>query len=187
MCQRIGSMHPVFCSRFPLLMRMWKMHCPNVLHCPEPCAGFGWDKANLLVGDVCFGFVLKQCWQHRTLQILLSRAYTVKAFAASYITCQQVSWRWARSWKGTQLGRLTPADQRDIPDHMTSCTTIKGAWKEGRSFPEMLLLGDWLGIGWLVEASGVSLYHLVVVGVYFALVFCFLSQLTLFLLGVGGK
>jgi len=30
-----------------------------------------------------------------------------------------------RSWEGTQLGQLTPTDQKDIPYHMTSCSSCK--------------------------------------------------------------
>ncbi|XP_064295936.1 dymeclin-like isoform X2 [Phalacrocorax carbo] len=37
-----------------------------------------------------------------------------------------------RSWEGTQPGQLTPADQRDIPYHMTSCSVNKAGEEEGR-------------------------------------------------------
>ena len=38
---------------------------------------------------------------------------------------QRGGWGCARSWEGTQLGRLTPADQRDVPYHMMSCSIYK--------------------------------------------------------------
>jgi len=36
-----------------------------------------------------------------------------------------------RSWEGTQLGQLTPADRRDIPHRMTSCSAYKSGEGEG--------------------------------------------------------
>ena len=55
---------------------------------------------------------------------------------------QQEVWRGTRSWEGTQLGQLTPTDQRDIPYHMTSCSAIKAGGKkeEGRMFGVMAFL-----------------------------------------------
>ena len=38
--------------------------------------------------------------------------------------------------EGAQLGQLTPADQRDIPYHMTSCSAVKpgGRSRKGGTF-----------------------------------------------------
>ena len=33
---------------------------------------------------------------------------------------QRAGWGCTRSWEGTQLGQLTPTDQRDVPHHMAS-------------------------------------------------------------------
>lgn len=40
------------------------------------------------------------------------------------------SWEFLEGWEETQLGQMTLADQRDIPDHMTSCLLYKGRKKE---------------------------------------------------------
>uniref|UniRef100_A0A8B9YXA4 non-specific serine/threonine protein kinase n=1 Tax=Buteo japonicus TaxID=224669 RepID=A0A8B9YXA4_9AVES len=56
-------------------------------------------------------------------QLLLSSAYTEsRPFLLLTPPHQQVGWGCTRSWERTQLGQLTPNDQRDIPDHMTSCS-----------------------------------------------------------------
>jgi len=41
------------------------------------------------------------------------------------ISHQGVGWGCTRNWEGTQLGQLTPTDQRDIPCHITSCSAYK--------------------------------------------------------------
>ena len=67
--------------------------------------------------------------------LLLSSAYTVKAFSA-----------WVggstRIWEGTQVGQLTPTDQRDILDHMASCSTYKagGRRRKGGMFGVMVFV-----------------------------------------------
>lgn len=38
-----------------------------------------------------------------------------------------------RSWEETQPRKLTPADQRNIPDHTASCSAIKTLGKEKES------------------------------------------------------
>ncbi|KAK4822153.1 hypothetical protein QYF61_010414, partial [Mycteria americana] len=55
----------------------------------------------------------------------------------------RVGWGCTRSWEGTQPGQLTPADQRDIPLHMTS----RSAYKLGEKADRGLLLRNRLGIG----------------------------------------
>jgi len=59
-------------------------------------------------------------------ELLLSSAYTAsKSVLLLTLLCQRVDWRCARSWEGTQLGQLTPADQRGVPYHVMLCTAIK--------------------------------------------------------------
>lgn len=46
---------------------------------------------------------------------------------------QQGVWGWTRICEGIHLGQLTPSDQRDIPDHIASCSaykTGKEGWRE---------------------------------------------------------
>lgn len=47
-------------------------------------------------------------------------------------------------WEGTQLGKLIPAGQKDVPDHMVPCQ----GWVEGSVvFPSVVFPGD---CGWEV-------------------------------------
>ena len=58
--------------------------------------------------------------------LLLSSAYTEsRPFLLLTPPHQRVGWGGTRSWKGTQLGQLTPTDQRAIPYHMVSCLAYK--------------------------------------------------------------
>jgi len=52
-----------------------------------------------------------------------------QGLSAPHTTYQRVGWECTRTWEGTQLRQLTPANQRSIPYHITSCSTIKA---EGR-------------------------------------------------------
>jgi len=54
-----------------------------------------------------------------------------------------VGWRCTRSWEGTQLGQLSPADQRDIPDHMASRSAIKVGGKVDGGAAAQGLAGHW--------------------------------------------
>lgn len=36
-----------------------------------------------------------------------------------------------RSWEETQPGQMIPSDQRDIPDHVTSCSVYKVGEERG--------------------------------------------------------
>jgi len=68
---------------------------------------------------------------------LLSSAYTrLRTLLFLTLPHQQVGWGWARNWERAQLGQLTPADQTDIPDHIMSCSELKGGGKneEGGMF-----------------------------------------------------
>ena len=47
---------------------------------------------------------------------------------------QGVGWGCTRSWEGTRLGQLTPADQRDIPYHILVSNKSWGKHKEGGTF-----------------------------------------------------
>ena len=56
----------------------------------------------------------------------LSSAYTEsRPFLPLTPPHQRVGSGSTRSWERTQLGQLTPTDQRDIPYHMTSCSVYK--------------------------------------------------------------
>ena len=71
-------------------------------------------------------------------QLLLNSARTAsRAPLFLTLTHQRVGWGWARSWDATQLGQLTPTDQRDIPDHKTSALSNRswGKKEQGRGSP----------------------------------------------------
>ena len=78
---------------------------------------------------LCFGFVLETvliiqgCFRYCWAVLTQSRPFLLLTPPH-----QRVGWGCTRSWEGTQLGRLTPTDQRDIPYHMMSCS----AYKAGR-------------------------------------------------------
>ena len=90
---------------------------------------------------LCFGFVLETvlitqgcfscCWAVPTQSQGL--------FCFSTPPHQRVGWGCTRSWEGTQLGQLTPTDQRDIPYHMTSWSAYKagGRRRKGGTFGVM--------------------------------------------------
>lgn len=65
--------------------------------------------------ELCFGFVLKTAL---ITEGCFSYLHRVKAFSLPTPAHQQGSWRYIRIWEGAQLGHLTPADYRDIPDHI---------------------------------------------------------------------
>jgi len=59
-------------------------------------------------------------------QSLLSRACTApRPVLCLTLPCQQAGWGCMGGWEGTQPGQLTPSDQKDTADHMTSCLAIK--------------------------------------------------------------
>ena len=74
--------------------------------------------------ELCFGFVLKTVLIIQACFCYCSAVLTQSQglFCFSH---QRVGWGCTRSWEGTQLGQLTPTDQRDIPYHMTSCSAYK--------------------------------------------------------------
>lgn len=84
------------------------------------CAGFAWDRVNFLCSDgmeLCFGFVLNS----EVFSLLLSRAYTDQG-RLCFVFFQQGCWEHME----TQLGQVTQADQRYIPDHVTICSVYEG-------------------------------------------------------------
>ena len=84
---------------------------------------------------LCFGFVPKTVLIDNTgmFLLLLSSAYTEsRLFLLLTPPHKWVGWGCTRSWEGTQLGQLTPTDQRAIPYHMTSCSAYKAGEEEGR-------------------------------------------------------
>jgi len=86
---------------------------------------------------LCLGFVTKTVLivQHG-LVIAEQCLHITKGISVSHAAPPVSRLGRTRSWKGTQPGLLTPADQRDIPYHMTSCSAIKAGGrrrKEGHS------------------------------------------------------
>jgi len=64
---------------------------------------------------------------------------------------QQVGWECRRNWEGTQLGLLTPTDQRDSPQHMLVCSAMKlGRVEVGRG--GHCSRTGWAWGGWWQEA-----------------------------------
>jgi len=75
--------------------------------------------------------------------LLLCNAYpALRPFLLLTLPHQRVGWGCRRSWEGTQLGQLTSADQRDIPDHIMLCSATKAEEKknEGEGHLELRLL-----------------------------------------------
>ena len=69
--------------------------------------------------------------------LLLSSTYTEsRPFLLLTPPCQSVGWGFTRSWEGTQLGQVTPTDQRDISSGRTSCSvcTAEGRRRNGGMF-----------------------------------------------------
>ena len=94
------------------------------------CAGFGWDRVNFLRSS-WYGAMFWICAEDSVgntgmFSLLLSSAYTEpRPFLLLPPPHQRGGWGGIRSWEGTQLGQLTPTDQRDIPDHKMSCSAYK--------------------------------------------------------------
>ena len=105
----------------------------------EHCAGFGWDTVNFLhsswYGAVCWICAENSVDNPGMFSFLLSSAYT-EPRPLLPLTPPASSWGCTRSWEGTQLGQLTPTDQRDIPYHMTSWSAYKAG---GRRRKEVYL------------------------------------------------
>lgn len=54
---------------------------------------------------------------------------------------QQIGWCCSRGWEGTELGELTPADQRDVPYWMSSYSAYKaGERRKEDMFREMVFV-----------------------------------------------
>ena len=92
---------------------------------------------------------------------------------------------WTNGWEGTQLGQLTPTDQRDILYHMTPCWAIGGEWGGGKRgsktawlthwsskaptmLTEVLLPSKWLDISYWWEAENTSPLFILIPCVAFA-------------------
>lgn len=45
---------------------------------------------------------------------------------------QTGGWGYTKHWERTQLGQLSPTDERDIPDPMAPCSVYKVGEEEGR-------------------------------------------------------
>lgn len=60
--------------------------------------------------------------------LLLSSTHTQsRSFLFFTLPQKEGGWGSARTWQGTQLGQLTLIDQRDIPEHMETCSAYKEA------------------------------------------------------------
>lgn len=78
--------------------------------------------------------------------LLLSRACPEsRPFVLLPSSHQRGDWGYIRNWERTQLGQLSPTDQRDIPDHMISCSIYKAGgrrrkagdiWSDGVFLPK---------------------------------------------------
>jgi len=105
---------------------------------------------------LCFRLVTKtavithQCF--RCCLTVLTQCQGVLCFSVS--PPQRVGWACTRSWERTQLGPLTPTDQRDFPYPMTSRSVIK----LGGGFPKQPLLGEWLAMDLLVGMITFTLF-----------------------------
>ena len=80
---------------------------------------------------LCFGFICvgNSVGNTGMFQLLLSSAYTAsRPFLLLTPPHQGVGWGCTRSWEGTQLGQLTPTDQRDIPYHMYDVMLSNKSW-----------------------------------------------------------
>lgn len=66
-----------------------------------------------LVTHQCFGCCWTTLTQHQGFLSQLTQ------------TQRSIGWGCVRGWKGTQLGQLSPAGQRDIPYHTRLCSEIK--------------------------------------------------------------
>jgi len=64
--------------------------------------------------------------------LLLSSAYIEPRPFLLLTPPHQGDWGCTRSWEGTQLGQLTPTDQRDVLYRMTSCSAMKAVERRRR-------------------------------------------------------
>lgn len=94
-----------------------------------PCFGF----VTVLTTHWCFGY----CW------VVLAQCRGLLCFPFCVHPSEWVGW----GLEGTQLGQLTPTDQRSTLWHVTSCPTIK---MRDFVFLRWPLLQDWLDISLLV-------------------------------------
>jgi len=75
---------------------------------------------------LCFGFMLTSVDDTWMFYLLPSRAYTdSRPFLPLTLPHKEGGWGCTSSWEATQLARLTPTDQRDIPCHKISCSAYK--------------------------------------------------------------
>lgn len=59
-------------------------------------------------------------------QLLQSSTHTEpRTFLLLVLPCQPAGWGCTRSREGTQPGKGTHTDQRDVPCHVVSCSAIK--------------------------------------------------------------
>ena len=128
-------------------------HTADVGHVPDSslqlCLNFlvilVWTGTELVFFEVacvglCFGFMVERVLITKACLLLSSACTASRPF---FLTPphQRVGWGCTRSWEGTQLGQLTPTDQKDVPYHMMSHSAIKtgGRTKKGGMFRVMAL------------------------------------------------
>ena len=112
---------------------------PDIPYLIDDCAGFNWYRVNFLHSSYC-GAMFWICAENsidntEMFLLLLSSAYIEsRPFLLLTPPHQWAGWRCTRRWEGTQPGQLTPADQRDIPYHMASCSAYKAGGKRRRGW-----------------------------------------------------
>lgn len=80
----------------------------------------------------CFSLA-EQCW------------HSTKASSAPQLW-KQIGWGCIRNWEGTQQGKLTPIDQRDIPCQTISCIEIKAGERREEGHSESWHLPSYIGV-----------------------------------------
>lgn len=80
----------------------------------------------------CFSLA-EQCW------------HSTKASSAPQLW-KQIGWGCIRNWEGTQQGKLTPIDQRDIPCQTISCIEIKAGERREEGHLESWHLPSYIGV-----------------------------------------
>lgn len=107
------------CSKVKVLMHRQKTHC----------VGFAWGELALFTASgmgLCSGAVMNTVLMHRHFLLLLSMPYIEpKPFLLFVLPLWWGSFGCMGGSEGMQPSQLTLADQKDIPDHMKSCSVYK--------------------------------------------------------------
>ena len=99
----------------------------------QKCAGFDW--VNFLHSS-WYGAMFWICAENSAdTQRCFSSCWAVLNQSQGlfcFSSHQWGGWGCTRGWEGTQPGQLTPTDQRDIPDHVVSCSAYKAGGRRRR-------------------------------------------------------